>query len=279
MANLIIPQVWSDLISLKFPGKLVFGAVSVTDPSYDLTGKPGDTVVFPNFNLLTEDVQDITTPGSEIVPEELSQAAISATIRQFGKAVRIYDINSETAVGDMHENAQEQLAQAFAANLDGAIRQELEAKSPVADYSGSTLSYSVLVDAMTAQFGDEFLDDAVLFIHPLQAGAVLKDDAFITATAEDVRQLVEKSRPTQGYLGRFLNTDVYVSDRITRDPNTGAFNAIVSKRNTIGYVRKKEFTIETAREVLKKATLVTASTMYAVAHIRPQRGSFVLKTM
>lgn len=276
--NLVVPQVWSDLIALKFPGKLVFGAVSVTDPNYDLTGKPGDTVIFPNFNLLTEEVEDISVPGTAMTPEQLTQASISATIKAFGKAVKIYDVNAVTAVGDMQENGQEQIAHAFAANLDGAIRATLEANSPVADKSEYSLGYSLLVDAMTEQWGDEFLDDSVLFLNPLQAGSALKDTAFVQATEADVRRLVEKSLPTTGFLGSFLNMDVYVSDRVRRDAETGVFNSIVSRRNTVGYVRKRAFEIETAREILTKSTLIAASSMYATAHIKPQRGSFVLKT-
>ncbi|MCM2420301.1 N4-gp56 family major capsid protein [Streptomyces sp. RKAG293] len=272
-AQMIVPDVWADMVQAKFKGAMILGALATEDNT--LEGKPGDSVAFPKWTALG-DAEDLVE-GTPMTPEQLgTNPGNSATIKEAGKAVEITDKARLVAFGDPYAETQRQLGVLIARKVDVDLRAAAEAAGVITvDASTSALSWDVMVSGI-AKFGDEWDPEnmAGLVIHSVQRAALLRDPNFISADKLGANAVIPR-----GVIGQAGGVNIFVSDRITT-AGAGAtmtYNALLIRRGALGLLYKRRPVVETDRDILARTTVVTTNVHYAT-HRLDDEGIVVLKT-
>lgn len=279
-ADLIIPDVFADIVSAKFPGKLVVGQFATTE--HTLEGQPGDTITFPKWAALTD--MDELAEGTPMVPQKMDQTDSTATIKEFGKAVEVTDKAVLTGLGDPLNEAADQFAMLAARRVDASLVDAAVDTAVTSPFSvtsnGTNLTWNVIVNGM-AQFGDdaEPEDFDGLVIHSRQKADLMKDSNFIEAS----KLLGAGEVVRRGQIGQLYGLAVFVSDRVkTVDIDAGApvdlrYQALILKRGALGLVYKRRAIVEKDRDILARTTVLTTNMHYAVKRL-DDKGVCVLQT-
>ncbi|MEV8055158.1 N4-gp56 family major capsid protein [Streptomyces antimycoticus] len=272
-AQMIVPDIWADMVQAKFKGALILGTLALDDNT--LEGKPGDTVNFPKWTALSE-AEDLTE-GTPMTPEQLgTDPGNSATIKEAGKAVELTDKSRLVAFGDPYAETQRQLGVLIARKIDKDLTAAAEAPGVITvDASTAALSWNVMVSGIE-KFGDEWDPDnmAGLVIHSVQRAALLRDPNFISADKLGTGAVIPR-----GVIGQVGGVNIYVSDRVTKT-GTGTdttYNALLIRRGALGLLYKRRPIVETDRDILARTTVVTTNVHYAT-HRLDDEGVVVLKT-
>lgn len=255
--NMVVPEVFANIVEGEFTSRaklLKFATVY-----NNLVGKPGDTINFPKFDVLTEatDLTEATAMGTEA----LGTSNVSATIKEIGKAVEISDTAVLTAIGDPISEAARQLGIVIANKVDTDIKAELESTTNAVDKSATgVVDYNAIVEAL-AKFGENYEDILALVVHSKQAADLLKDSNFINAAAFGQPVMVN------GYyaIGKIAGIPVVISDRITvtsGSPDT--YTALLLRKNAVALAYKRQLKIEQDRDILKRTTVIAGTMHYAV---------------
>ena len=109
--NVIIPEVYSELVREKISGKVVVSQFA--DVKGDLIGKPGESIIFDSWNY-QGDAEDIEV-GKAIPTASMKQSTKSATIKMVApKGIKVNDYDNEVAFGNAIDEAASQQAVAIA---------------------------------------------------------------------------------------------------------------------------------------------------------------------
>ncbi|WP_439675996.1 N4-gp56 family major capsid protein [Embleya sp. MST-111070] len=271
-AQMIVPDVWADMVQAKFKGNLAIGALAIEDNS--LEGKPGDSVQFPKWKALGE-AEDLTE-ATAMTPDQLgTDPGASTTIKEAGKAVEITDKAKLVSFGDPFAETQRQLGVLIARKIDKDLTAAAEAAGVLTvDASTVPLSWNVMVDGI-ALFRDEWepANMAGVVIHSVQRASLLKDPNFISADKLGAGSVIPR-----GVIGQVGGVNVIVSDRVTVSGGaTPTYNALMVKRGALGLLYKRRPMVETDRDILRRTTVVTTNVHYAT-HRLDDEGIVVLKT-
>lgn len=215
-AQMIVPEVWADMVQAKFKGSLVLGTLAIEDST--LEGKPGDSVHFPKWKALGE-AEDLVE-GTPMVPEQLgTDPGNTARIKEAGKAVELTDKSRLVAFGDPYAETQRQLGVLIARKIDRDLTAAAEAPGAITvTAADKPLSWDVMVDGI-AKFRDEWEPEnmAGLVIHSLQRASIFKDPNFLSADKVGAGAVIPR-----GVIGQIGGVNVFVSDRVTTTPGTPA---------------------------------------------------------
>lgn len=278
-SDLIVPDVFADIVQAKFPGKLVLGQFATTEHS--LEGQPGETITFPSWNALTD--ADILAEGTPMTPEKMTQDDDEATIVEAGKAVEVTDKAMLTGIGDPIEEAANQFSTVVARRIDLSLAAAAVATSPVSPLSvtrnSSVLNGDAIVDGLS-RFGDDadLADFDGIVVHSRQYADLLKDDDFIKATS-----IAGNTVLTTGFIGQIYGLNVYVSDRVpTVDIDADApvdlrYKALILKKGALGLIYKRRPIVEKDRDVLARTTVLTTNVHYATKRLN-HKGIVVVQT-
>ena len=283
-ADMIVPEVWRDMVQAEFTGNLVIGDLAYSDDS--LVGSPGDTIAFPRWNALS-DIDDIAETDS-LTPEKLTtDEGDQATIKEAGKAVEFTDKSLLVSFGDPVGEARRQVGLLTARKVDSDLANEAENALNKYDGTGSTdgaydgaMSWDVVVQGGIATFGDQWnpANMAALVVHSKQHLALLQDPNFI-----DASKLGQQSVILRGQVGSIGNVPVVMSDRVVTSGSGDStiYHALMLKRNVLGVLWKRHPIVETDRDILARTNVITTNFHYGVkltgdTQLNPGRG--VLKT-
>lgn len=256
-SNMVVPEVFANIVEGEFTSRaklLKFATVY-----NNLVGKPGDTINFPKWDVLSEatDLTEATAMGTEV----LGTSKVSATIKEIGKAVEISDTAVLTAIGDPISEAARQLGIVIANKVDSDIKAELESTTNAVDKSGTgVINYDAIVEAL-AKFGENYEDVLALVVHSKQAADLLKDSNFINAAAFGEPVMVN------GYyaIGKIAGIPVVISDRITVTSGTpDKYTALLLRKNAVALAYKRQLKIEQDRDILARTTVIAGTMHYAV---------------
>ncbi|MFE1770273.1 N4-gp56 family major capsid protein [Streptomyces sp. NPDC059008] len=274
-AQMIVPDVWADMVQAKFKGKLVIGSLALDDNT--LEGKPGDSVHFPKWHALGE--AEELDEGTPMTPEQLStNPGATATIKEAGKAVELTDKSRLVAFGDPFAETQRQLGVLIARKIDRDLIAAAEAPGALdVDATTEPLSWQVMVEGIE-RFRDEWEPDnmAGIIIHSVQRASLLNDPNFISADKFGTGAVIPR-----GVIGQIGGINVYVSDRVTTTPGAEGklttYNALMIRRGSLGLLYKRRPLVETDRNVLARTTVITTNVHYAT-HRLDDEGIVVLRT-
>lgn len=255
-ANVIVPEVFGDIVTAKFKGKLVIANFALTDTS--LVGNPGDTVHFPKWNAIG-DAEDLTEDVA-MEPEVLTSSDAEATVKEVGKAVTISDQALLSSIGDPLDEAGAQVGKVVARKIDADLVSEGITNCPSGRIilAADTQAFHLKVADAKGLWGDEAEEITVLLVHSKMYTSLLKNEAFISADKYPAGVLIT------GAIGTLYGVPVMITDRVPYDNTTGVAKSIMLQKNALGYITKRAPIVETGRDILKRNNLVTTNVHYAV---------------
>ena len=263
--NLIDAEVMADAISGKVDKAIRVTPFARIDTT--LEGKnAGDTITVPRFAYIgdAEDVAEGVACGTV----QLTADSTQATVKKAMKAVTLTDEAILSGFGDPVGETNTQLAKSIAAKVDADAMDALQTAQLTHDGSGAQISYSGIVDAID-KFEEEFNSSKVIFVHPLQVGALRKDKDFMAADKLAEALLVS------GAIGKIANCEVVSSKRVPLNEGGTGYVCPIVKLNEDGETeddtpaltvyRKRDVNVETERHSLTRTTDVSVDEIYTVA--------------
>ena len=263
--NLIDAEVMADAIGGKIDAAIRVTPFARIDTT--LEGKnAGDTITVPRFSYIG-DAEDIAE-GVACGTVQLTADSTQATVKKAMKAVTLTDEAILSGFGDPVGETNTQLAKAIAAKVDADAMDALLTAQLEYDGSANKIGYAGIVDAVDV-FEEEFNSDKVIFVHPLQVGALRKDPDYTAADklAEDVR--------VSGAIGKIANCEVVASKRVKLNEGGTAYINPIVKLNELAETedetpaltvyRKRDVNVETERHTLSRTTDISVDEIYVVA--------------
>lgn len=259
ISNLVNPEVMAGIIKGKLPKKIRFSPIAKIDTT--LSGQPGNSIKVPKYAYIG-DAADIAE-GVAMDTAVLSASTTEATIKKAGKAVELTDEAVLSGYGDPVGEANAQLGLSIASKIDIDCLEALNGAVLTYDGTATEISYEAIVKAVT-KFGEEdFQIPKVIFVHPTQIETLRLDPMF-----KDINQYPLQTVMT-GVIGAIAGCQVVISGKVK--PNT-AGTAYINPIVMTGYdeedpaaltiYMKRDVSIESARDILAKTTVITADEHY-----------------
>lgn len=270
-SDLIVPEVWAEVIQAEFVGKLLMRQFANVDTR--LVGVPGDTINYPAFNRLEDDLgadleaEDLT----ENVAQEtgkLTQTSIPVTVKEAGAGFSVTDQSSLYAIGDALAEGRRQLPILISRKIDLDLGTALTAAGPT-DVGNVANPFSLdLVSAAVAEFGDDATPQDMQAVivtsnmaHLLRTASVLKD---ATSAAGDPVVL-------RGQVGTIYGVPVVQLDRGMVDGNV----IVIGPNNPLQLTMKALPEVELEREAAFRRTNVYTRVHYGALRRYPENVIFI----
>ncbi len=261
--NVIIPEVYSDVVNQKIKGKVVISQSA--DVLGDLIGQPGETLNMPSW-VYSGDAKDITV-GSAIPSSKLKQENRQATIKMVAPdGIAVNDYDDAVALGRALEKAAEFQAIGIARKIDTDLI-DAACKTPLK----STLANDgqVTFDEMNSiigMFGDDAnaVDFSFIAIHSAFVPSFLAMDGFVSA--EITHTADGNGIMLNNILGYFRGIPVVVTDRLY-DTNKQEKFILAIKKHSLAIIPKESVFVEVARDASTRTSTIYTSQYYAVGLI------------
>lgn len=274
---IIVADVYANLVTEKVQGKVKISQLAETLGV--LSGNVGDTVTFPMFKALSDAV--LMTKGDSITPEQLAQTSSSKSIMQYGKGVKVYDIEDLTALGRMLQNAAEQQSRIFARALDNEMVKDIDTNAILksSTVGANEIAESELINGFQL-FGDEQDNDefAGIVINSLLAPSFYTMNGFIKS---DVTYSKEGNGIIRnGVIGFYRGTiPVILSDVNTYDSTKLECKSYIIKKGALGIMPKRNVLVEEQRHAETKSTDLYADYIFACGLIQKDGVAILRKTI
>ncbi|ABR33537.1 hypothetical protein [Clostridium beijerinckii] len=273
----IVPDVYSTMVTEKVKGMIKISTLA--KDLGDLSGNVGDTLQFPMFKALSD--AELMKKGVAITPEELSQTSSGKKIVQYGKGVRVYDMDSLTALGNFVENGISQQARIMAHAQDNEMVKDIDANAilKVATAQPKAITDDELM-AGFQMFGDEQdnVDFAGIVVNSLLAPSFYKMESFVKSTSTTAT--AQNGRVVNGCIGFYRGTiPVMLSDVNTFDSTLGECKSYIIKNDALGIMPKRDILVEPDRKPDFKATDVYADYIFACGLIMKDGVCILRKTI
>ena len=178
MQQMINPQVMGDMINAKIEAQLKLTPYAKVDT--DLQGVPGDTKTVPKWEYIGDATN--VDENTQIDYTQMTTSSTTFTIGKAGKGVTITTEAINSGLGNPVGQAENQLSKAIAGKVDSDVLDAAYTGSiVVAPSTLAVIAYDGIVDAVTKFEDEEDGIEKVMFIHPKQEAALLKDDDFLSA--------------------------------------------------------------------------------------------------
>lgn len=279
-ANLIVPEVWADAVGPTILGRSVMAPLADQDDT--LVGQPGDSVTFPKFGYIG-DAEDLTE-GVAMEADALTMTDTKATIKEVGKAVKLTDSATLTALGNPNSQARVQIGLAVARKVDadliaaavythtnGGGGDTEPTTAPLELEVTGPFSWNVYTQAV-ALLGDAYDPDeiAAVVLHSAQHIQLLNDDSFLSADKFGAGAVI-----LRGQVGAVGRVPILVSDRVPLvtdvDSGTGGnqagAKALIILKGALALKHKRRPIVETDRDIMARINYVTTNAHYAVKRV------------
>ena len=260
LANMINPEVMADMVSAKLPKLLKFTPLAYVETA--LEGQPGSFLTVPAFEY-AGDATDVAE-GEAIPLDQLTTKKTTMTIKKAGKGYEITDEAVLSGLGDPIGQATYQLGLAIANKIDNDIVEIAKTATQHVAEAPTTLE---TIDKALQIFEDEEDVRYVAVINPKDAislkanigkewvkGSELGAEMVVSGTFGEAGgvQIVRSKKVEQGK--GFL---VQVSAKQTDPDDEAKYGAFVINL-------KRNVAVETDRDIIKKATVITGDEHYGV---------------
>lgn len=260
IAQMVNPEVMADMVSAKLPKMIKFTPLAYVER--ELVGQPGNTITVPKWEM-SADAKDIAE-GEAIVPDQLTTAKSTMTIKKAGKGIELTDEAILSGYGDPIGQATHQIALAIANKVDNDLI--VEAKKAT-QFVAEAPTTGAALDKALAVFADEEDARYVALVNPEDAIALRADvakewvrgseigaDIVVSGTFGEAHgvQIVRSKKVEKGK--GFL---VKVSAVETDTDDVAKYGAFVINL-------KRDVAVETDRDILKKTTVITGDEHYGV---------------
>ena len=254
LAQLVNPEVMADMIAAELPSKIKISPLAKLDTT--LAGQAGSTIKIPAFKFIGE-ATDLAE-GTGITVSQMSTSTKTATVKKAAKGVEISDEAVLSGYGDPVGEANRQLLLSLASKIDTDCMEALKTASLTYDASVSSkiISYAEIVNAID-KFQEEDYEPKVIFVHPKQVTQLRQDNNFLSLDKYPVPVIMN------GVIGTIAGCQVVVSKRV--DSTSNKYKCPIVKAGALTIYLKRGAEIESARDILKKTTVITADEHYVAA--------------
>ena len=261
-ANMVVPQVWADMISASLPKAIKFTPFAKIDER--LVGIPGNTVTIPSFAYIG-DAEDVAE-GADVTLTQMETSTKQMTVKKAGKGLEITDEAVLSGLGDPMGEGQRQLVMSIASKVEEDVITALDGATLALDKSIEAINYAGIVEAVD-KLAEESDTEKFLFVHPAQITALRQSDEFIDKTkyGNDVMMT--------GEIGMIAGCRVVVSRRV-RNSGTAYSNYIICTTPepedgtpvlpAVTIYLKRGVMVESDRDIVAGKTVVTANEHYGV---------------
>ncbi len=266
-ANTIVPEIMGDMINAKIEALLKITPYAKVDTS--LEGVPGDTKTVPSWNYIG-DAEDVAE-GEEVDLTQMTSASTKFTIKKAMKSVGVTQEAINSGLGNPVGQAEAQLAKSIAGKVDTDVLEAAYTATMTVGDNTTEISYAAIVDAVTKFEDEEDGIEKVIFIHPKQETALLKDEMFLSADkftsgvavngaiGKIAGCWVKKSKKVK------LDTDHYVCPIIKMEPDSKETEYTEDELPALTIFLKKDTDIDHEWFPKKQQHDITAARYYGVA--------------
>lgn len=259
--NLIVPEVYAELVREKIPGKTKVAQFVVNLGK--LHGKVGETLTMPKWGYIGNAKDwNVNTPMDVT---QMKQTTTTATIKAIAApAVKISDFDDEVSLGNAVNEGAKQQAISIARKYDAdAISCALESPLKYKLATKNTITQDELI-AILGLYGDDrdSADFDVIVIHSAFAPSFYGMEMFVRRDFASVPD--NNGIAVNGCIGTFLNIPVILSDNLYDSTNQEAF-LFVMKKNAISIIPKESPFAEASRDASLRQTTIYLSQFYAMA--------------
>lgn len=262
--DVINPEVMADMISAKLTKKIVVAPFAKVDTT--LTACAGDTIKVPKYSYIGD--ADDVAEGEACETAKLTATTVSATVKKAMKAVSLTDEVILSGYGNPVGEAVNQISLAIASKVDNDALEALYGAENEYDGSSAKISYSGVVSAIDL-FNEEVNSEKVIFVNPAQVTQLRKDPDFISSDKYVAGVMLT------GEIGMIANCRVVPSKKIAKD-ETGTYyiNPVIKltadsetedETPALTIYLKRDTTVESERDTLKRTTNISADKHYTVA--------------
>lgn len=247
LASLINPEVMGDMISAELPAAL--RALGFMKVDTALQGRAGNTITIPQYGYIGR--AEDTAEGAEGVISELTTSEKEYTVKKVTKNVELTDEAALSGYGDPMGELTNQLRLSIQdkMNADGTV--QLTALTAGVTETTKPLSYELVVEALDILPTEEQGDELYLLVSKAGIKQLRLDEKFITKDNGVVLGT--------GVVGTVAGAKVIISKAIADGI------AFLMKPQSLTAFMKRNVTLETSRDVLRKVTLFSADAHYVTA--------------
>lgn len=246
LANLINPEVMGTFLDKKMIDLIKFSPLAVI--GHDLHGNPGDTLTIPTWNYIG-DAEDLAE-GVEGNVTNLTATTSTVKVKKAVKNVGITDEARLSAYGDPMGQIENQLAVSLASKVDNDVLDAIK-KVSTKTHTG-TFGIDYIADALV-QFGEDVEETTFVYIHPKHLATLRKSPEYVHVANGQVI--------ISGQVGTVYGCPIVVSNKMEEEA------VFFIRQGAIGIEVKREVTVESDRDILKKQTIVSADRHY-IAYVR-----------
>ena len=240
IADLINPQVISDMISAELPTAITFAPLAVVGTR--LEGRAGNTLTLPKFGYIG-DASEVAE-GEDIPISKMTTSETEVTIKKAGKGVELTDEAILNGYGDNVGEAKSQIVMSLANKIDNDMLDSLKTSTLTA--SGA-MTVSGLITAK-AKFGEKVNQPAVLIVNSTNYVKIASE---IVSLENTDKVLMD------GVVGKVAGMQVAISDKLS-----GTEFFIVAA-GALGLEYKRRVLVETDRDIVSKTNVITGDVHYA----------------
>lgn len=253
LAQLINPQVMGAFIARKIEAKLIFTPIAVV--GHELVGRAGDTLTMPKWNYIGKAVD--VGEGEDITLRKMGQTSTTVTVKKAGLGVQITDEAVLSGLGDVIGEAENQLAESVADKINADCLDTLLGATTLVHTTSTSgkIDANDLVNALV-KFKEDIDVNTVLYVSPTSYGQ-LRGLAQWETVAQGQKWIT-------GQVGQLMGCSVVVTNSLE---DKSKF--LLCRAGCLGIQMKREFMLETDRDIITKSTIITVDKHY-VSYLRDE---------
>lgn len=273
-----IPEVWAKDIQENRRNKLV--ALKVVDHQYESDVMSfGDTI---HITSIAPFSADTITPGTPLTPLAQTETEQTVVINQYkGKAIALQDMLLKQSKYELRKPYTEEISVALAEAIDSYIlglwNDFASGNKPTAV---SSLTFNTIIDAHA------ILDTAnvpqsgrVLIVNAAGLADLRKVAEFTMYDKSGMAGLVKKDGDDEnpGLVGTLYGAPVYWTNAVA--VSSSQAKCLLIHKSAIAAVVQMKPEVETDRDILLKADLISGSTLFGAKVVRPNHGVVISRTV